>query len=189
MTMDALTALQQRVSSARLVEPAPQGEILQGILQAGLRAADHACMRPWRFLLIEGEARQALGSLFVAATRAQDAAADAAKLQRIADKPLRAPLILVAIARCRDNPKVPELEQLLSAGAAVQNMITAAYAQGVGAYWRTGSMAYDPRVAAGLGLEQGEKIIGFVYLGTPQGTQKPVPDLSVDDFVGHWRGA
>ncbi|TQV66323.1 nitroreductase [Exilibacterium tricleocarpae] len=184
--MDALTALQQRVSSPRLTAPAPRGQALEAIFAAALRAADHANMRPWRFLVIEGEARHALGRLFVAALEADNPAVEAAQKQRVADKPLRAPMVLVAVARCRPHPKVPELEQLLSAGAAVQNMINAAYAQGVGAYWRTGSMAYDPLVAQGLGLEEGDKIVGFVYLGTPVGTQRPLPDLAVTDFFSHW---
>ncbi len=184
--MDALTALQKRVSCPRLTEPAPRGDILTNICKAALRAADHANLRPWRFLVIEGKAREALGQVFVAAAEQDDPDLSQAQRQRIKEKPLRAPMILVAIAHCRDNLKVPGCEQLISTGAAVQNMITAAFAQSVGAYWRTGSMAYHPKVAEGLGLAENEKIVGFVYMGTPVGTLKEVPELTPEAFFTTW---
>ena len=93
---------------------------------------------------------------------------------------------MVVIASPKENPKVPEIEQWLSAGAAAQNMITAAYAQGVGAVWRTGDYAYDPSVMAGLGLSDAERIIGFLYLGTVQIAPPEAPETAIDDYFQSW---
>ena len=184
--MDALQALHQRVSVPRLSEPAPKGDILANIQRAAFRAADHARMRPWRFLIVEGEGRQALGELFVRSEEQQGAVLSDKARQRIAERPLRAPMVMVVIASPKENPKVPEIEQWLSAGAAAQNMITAAYAQGIGAVWRTGDYAYDPSVMAGLGLSDAERIIGFLYLGTVQIAPPEAPETAIADYFQSW---
>tara|TARA_R110000782_G_scaffold85592_1_gene166351 strand:+ start:1118 stop:1675 length:558 start_codon:yes stop_codon:yes gene_type:complete len=184
--MDALQALHQRVSVPRLSEPAPKGDILANIQRAAFRAADHARMRPWRFLIVEGEGRQALGELFVRSEEQQGAVLSDKARQRIAERPLRAPMVMVVIASPKENPKVPEIEQWLSAGAAAQNMITAAYAQGIGAVWRTGDYAYDPYVMAGLGLSDAERIIGFLYLGTVQIAPPEAPETAIADYFQSW---
>lgn len=184
--MDALTALCERVSCSRLTDPAPEGAVLESIFASALRAADHANLRPWKFLVIEKEGRNALGKLFLDASDADCENLSGDERERLAQRPLRAPMVVVAIASCNDNTFVPEVEQIISAGAAVQNMITAAFAQGVGAYWRTGDMTTHPVVEKGLGLTENEQIVGFIYLGTPVGTQKDVPDLAVNEFFSQW---
>ena len=184
--MDALQALHQRVSVPRLSEPSPKGDILANIQRAAFRAADHARMRPWRFLIVEGEGRQALVELFVRSEEQQGAVLSDKARQRIAERPLRAPMVMVVIASPKENPKVPEIEQWLSAGAAAQNMITAAYAQGIGAVWRTGDYAYDPSVMAGLGLSDAERIIGFLYLGTVQIAPPEAPETAIADYFQSW---
>jgi len=184
--MDALTALQQRVSSPKLVDPAPSGAQRETLYRAATRAADHGLMQPWRFLVVEDHGLDQLGDLFCQAELRDTPDLPVPKQAALRRKPRRAPLILVAIARCRDNPKVPELEQQLSAGAAVQNMLNAAYAQGLGAFWRTGKMAYHPVVAEGLGLEPGEQIIGFLYLGTPAKPFKSPRPVDLDQFFTPW---
>jgi nitroreductase len=184
--MDALQALHQRVSVPRLSEPSPKGDILANIQRAAFRAADHARMRPWRFLIVEGEGRQALGELFVRSEEQRGAELSDKARQRIAERPLRAPMVMVVIASPKENPKVPEIEQWLSAGAAAQNMITAAYAQGIGAVWRTGDYAYDPSVMAGLGLSDAERIIGFLYLGTVQIAPPEAPETAIADYFQSW---
>jgi nitroreductase len=184
--MDALSALHGRVSCPKLVDPAPAGDVLKNIQKAAFRAADHARMRPWRFLVIEGEARNQLGDLFVASAQYSDDELTVKQRERIVKKPLRAPMIIIVIASLRDNPKVPEIEQIISAGAAAQNMITAAYAQGVGAIWRTGSVAYDQIVMDGLGLSRSEKIVGFLYLGTVPVEGLEAPPLQVEDYFQGW---
>jgi len=184
--MDALTALHDRVSCPRLIDPAPEGDILKNIQKAAFRAADHARMRPWRFLIIKGDSRLELGNIFVEAAKQQGEELTEKQRDRVASKPLRAPMIVVVIASIKENPKVPEIEQIISAGAAAQNMITAAYAQGVGAIWRTGDVAYDQFVMEGLGLSGTEKIVGFLYLGTIPVEGLKAPEMHVDDYFQSW---
>ena len=186
--MDALTALLRRRSEAALGEPAPDGEVLTNIQRAALAAADHATLRPWRFLVIRGAARHRLGELFVRGREAVEGELSAKERERTLARPLRAPLLIVVIGAPRTDAKVPEIEQLLSAGAAAQNLLNAAYAQGVGAIWRTGGFAYDPVVKAGLGLRPDEHIVGFLYLGTVVEKRPPRPPLDPADFFREWAG-
>ena len=184
--MNALEVLHNRVSVPMLEAPAPAGQVLANIQQSAMRAADHRLLRPWRFLVVEGEGLDRLGQLFVEAKTPPGETLEEREQARWASKPHRAPMVMVAIANVQDNPKVPEVEQVISAGCAVQNMLNAAYAQGVGAMWRTGGFAYDPVVKEGLGLAANEQIVGFLYLGTPKGELKPVPELNPDQYFTSW---
>lgn len=184
--MDALDALHQRVSVSKLTAPAPDAEQREALFKAALRAADHGQMRPWRFLVVEGEGLAALGELFCAA-----AVSDAPDLvPEVRDSyrkmPYRAPMIIVVIATCQANPKVPEIEQVVSAGAAAQNMITAAYALGLGAIWKTGAMAYHREVIRGLGLQENEQIIGYLYIGTPTSPLGKASPRPTNDYFANW---
>lgn len=185
-TMNALEALHQRVSVGKLVAPAPDQIQREAIFKAALRAADHGQLRPWRFLVIEGEGLLELGELFCSAALSDDPGLVPEVCDSYRKMPQRAPMIVVVIAHCIDHPKVPAQEQLLSAGAAAQNMLTAAYAVGVGAIWKTGAMAYHPHVSAGLGLQQGEVIIGFLYMGTPTSPMGAAVARPVNDFFANW---
>jgi len=182
----AIDVLINRVSCGLLAAPAPTSADLQIIQQAALRAADHRQLRPWRFLVIEGPGLERLGELFLAAKTHDDPALGAEEAARTRSLPLRAPLLIVAIASCTEDPKVPELEQLLSAGAAVQNMLNAAFALGYGAMWRTGDLASNPAVREGLGLGGNETIVGFLYLGTPRGGLRDAPTLDAANFFKAW---
>ena len=184
--MNALETLKNRVSTPRLTEPAPAGEILENIKQAAMRAADHRMLRPWRFLVIEGGSRNKLGRLFAEAKAADNGPISAEEAANWANKAHRAPMIIVAIASCKEDEKVPEIEQVISAGCCVQNMLNAAFAQNVGAVWRTGDFAYHPVVRDGLGIREHEKIVGYLYLGTPQGRQKLVPEIDTEQFFSNW---
>lgn len=185
--MNALDALHNRISTPLLAAPAPGGAVLKNIQRAALRAADHRLLRPWRFLVIEGDSLDQLGQLFVAAKTPPGGELSDEEQARLAAAPRRAPMIVVAIADCRDTDKVPRVEQVISAGCAVQNMLNAAFAQNVGAIWRTGDFAYHPVVRKGLGLSDREQIIGFLYLGAPAGKIKPVPTLPIEQFFSHWQ--
>lgn len=185
--MDALTALHNRVSIGVLTDPSPDETQRQNIFRAALRAADHGLLRPWRFLLVEGEARHRLGEIFLrAAEQAAGEPLGAGQREKTLNMPLRAPLLVVAITCLRDHPKVPHLEQHQSTAGAVQAMLTAAFAEGVGAYWRTGPLATNPLVAEQLGLADNERIDGFIYMGTPQKPPRSAPDLPLEEFFTHW---
>ena len=186
--MDALDLLLNRVSVTRLVEPAPSAEQLQLMFRAALRAPDHGQLRPWRFLTIEGQARDRLGELFAEALRLRQPDASEEVLQKPRKMPLRAPMLVAVIARPVSHPKVPEVEQLLAVSCAAHGLLLAAHAQGLGAVWRTGEFAYDRHVAEGLGLTAGEQLLGFIYLGTPEGGLRIPPALEPKDFVEQWSG-
>lgn len=184
--MDALTVLQQRVSSAILEEPAPSKEQLNEIFKAALRAPDHGALTPWRFLTIQGEARQTFSD---ALYHIRDVAGVTGRgLNKMKTIGLRAPMIIVSIASLKESEKIPDIEQDWSAVAATQNLILAAEAQGLGAIWRTGWPAFHDDVNKLLGLSENEKIVGYVYVGQRPKKRRPITPLVVDDYVSEWTG-
>jgi nitroreductase len=185
--MDAVELLLTRASQGKLREPAPDDNALRVALEA-LRAPDHGFSRPWRFLLIRGEARVRLGEVMCDSLRRRKPAASPDELEREMKKPLRAPLIVVVAAQVRPHPKAPPIEQVLSAGAAAQNILLALHAQGYGGMWRTGEPAYDPYVKHALGLSDDDAIIGFLYAGTPSVVAPPLPRPALEAHVVEWQG-
>jgi nitroreductase len=183
--MDAYEALVTRVSPKELGEPAPDDATLRKIIAAALRAPDHGRLRPWRFIAIRGEGRKRLGDVLAAALNRRDPNAGA-ELERERRKPMRAPLVLVAAAHITPSPKIPLVEQLLAAGAAAQNILLACHALGYGAVWKTGAAAYDASVKEALGLEAGDEIAGFLYIGTPAAAPKAPAPLNPADFLKVW---
>lgn len=186
--MQALDLLLNRVSVGRLLEPAPDAAQRELLFRAALRAPDHGQLRPWRFLTVEGAARAQLGELFASALQAGNPEVRREALDKARAMPLRAPLLVVVIARLSPHPKVPEQEQLLSAGCAAQGLLLAAHAQGLGAMWRTGELCYSAQVMAGLGLAAHERIVGFLYLGSVEGERRTPQGLNPADFVSGWPG-
>lgn len=187
--MEALDALLNRVSAPRLVEPAPTAEQREVLFAAALRAPDHGQLRPYRFLSIEGDARNRLGEVLAQAVQSQGGEVTEAALDKARAMPLRAPLVVVVIARLQDHVKVPKTEQLITAGCAAHAIELAAYAQGVGAVWRTGELSHAPLVTAALGLQEGEEIIAFLYLGTPLKEMRDAPKVDTAEFVKVWSAA
>lgn len=184
--MDALTALHERVSVTRLADPAPTQPQREALFRAALRAPDHAWLRPWRFLVIEGPARRQLGDLFAQAALADSPGLPEEALERMRRKPERAPLLVVAVSTHHEHPKVPVGEQDMSCAVAVGNMLVAAHAMGLGAVWRTGPMASHPLVRQGLGLTASEQIVAYLYVGQPVGPLKALPELRTADFFQSW---
>lgn len=173
--------------AVQLVEPAPSQAQLNRILQAGLTAPDHASMRPWRFITIQGDARDKLGDVFASAALKDNPNTPDEKIARMRQKPLRSPLIVVIVATITaDHPKTPEVEQILSAGSAATLIQLAATASGFGSIWLTGPNTYHSDVKAALGVAAKDHIVGFVYMGTPAkpAAAKPRPDLA--DHLSEW---
>lgn len=190
--MDAITALHGRNSVSQLSEPGPSAEQLQHILQAGYRANDRKHLRPWHFLIIDGDQRQHFAKLCLNALEKEQHAINSDSLsQEEKDKelakPLRAPTIITVAAKIRPDKKVPDVEQLLSSAGAAQMMMLAAHALGLGAIWRTGWAAYNKDVHEGLGLkpEEGDKIVGFLYIGQAE-KAKTLDEFNLDSIVKHW---
>ena len=184
--MDALTLLAQRNSAPRLTEPGPTVEDLQTMLRCALRAPDHGYLRPTRFLTIENDRRAALGELFAQALVTRNPTAPTDEIEKNRQAPLRAPLIIVVIARLQANPKIPTIEQRLTAGCAAHSLLLAAQALGFGAIWRTGANSYDPVVRTGLQLTEDEEITGYIYVGTASAPAKPIPQLDPTEFAQAW---
>ena len=181
--MDALTALHTRNSTNLLTEPGPDKEQLNNIIKAGLKACDHGWLRPWRFIVIEGEARNKFGLLLEASKEAiEGRKLSAEQSQKVRNKALRAPTIITVIAKTTEHPKVPEIEQIMSAAASAQMMVTAAHAQGIGAIWRSGDVMFEETMKLGLNLKDNESIVAFIYLGTIK-SQKALVELNSQDFV------
>ncbi|MGD8111211.1 NAD(P)H nitroreductase [Vibrio sp. TRT 21S02] len=179
--MDALDLLLNRRSIAKLSAPAPEGEVLENIIRAGLRAPDHAGLTPWRFVIAQGEGLQKLSDLLVNAAQAEDS--DEAVIEKVKGAPFRAPMVITVIAKVTEHEKVPALEQYLSAGCAVQAMQMAAVAQGFQGFWRSGKWMFHKAVHEAFGLEGEDEIVGFLYLGTPGCTAMKVPERDLSKFV------
>ncbi|MES2820792.1 MAG: nitroreductase family protein [Pseudomonadota bacterium] len=186
--MDALEALLTRVSAPRLVDPAPDAAQRDLLFRAALRAPDHGQLRPWRFITVEGAARARLGEVLARALLSGNPEAPMEALDKAHAMPLRAPLLVLVVARVQDHPKVPPQEQVLAAGCAAHAILLAAHAQGIGAVWRTGELSYSAPLAAALGLAAGEQLIAFLYLGTPERALRIPAVLEPADFVSTWTG-
>jgi nitroreductase len=186
--MDALELLLGRDSALRLEAPGPDPDALDTIFRSALRAPDHGRLRPWRFVVIPEEARERFGEVLAASLQRREPDATPESLARERQKALRAPVIVVVAARLKPSEKIPEVEQIVSAGAAAQNVMLAVHALGFGAMWRTGAPAYDPAVKQALQLHPSDAILGFIYIGTRVGGASPLPRPVPEDFVSVWHG-
>ncbi|MDB4896571.1 MAG: nitroreductase, partial [Firmicutes bacterium] len=141
------------------------------ILEAGTWAPNHHHTEPWRFFVLTGEGRKPLGRVMaaVAAEKMDDPESpeNQARLQNEEAKALRAPVIIAVTAHPAGKPNVVREEEIAATSAAVQNMLLAAHGLGLGAVWRTGPAAQHPRTNELFGLEPGEELVGFVYMGYP----------------------
>lgn len=163
--MQALELLTTRSSMPRLTEPGPTAEQFAVIQEAASRAPDHKALMPYRFIVYQSQKRAQLGELFkkAAVARGMDDKAQA----KAAEIPLRAPMVIAVIMDYQAHEKVPRDEQFASAACATLLMQQAAFAQGLGAIWRTGWFAEDEVVKAGLNCKPEDAIVAFLYVGTP----------------------
>lgn len=187
--MTPIETLLTRASVSELADPAPDGAELDQILQAGLRAPDHGKLRPWRFVLIRGAARRAWAQTIVAALRAREPDAPEAVADKQRNRVLNAPLIIALGVKLRHGHKIPQIEQMLSVGAAAMNMLNAVHALGYGGVWLTGANAFDPRVVTALGLDETDALAGFLFVGTPKAAPLATRRPALEDHVQEWRGA
>jgi nitroreductase len=184
-----LDALRKRRSLKpdKLAAPGPDAQQLDTILTIAARVPDHKKLAPWRFIVIEGEARARMGQIFADACTAEDKEPPSpVRLEFERNRLMRAPLVVAVVSRIVDSPGAPEWEQVLSAGAACFNMCLAANALGFGTCWITEWVSYSQRVREGMQLSPNERIAGFVYMGTASETpaDRDRPDLS--QIVSRW---
>jgi len=185
--MQAIDALLRRYSGRSLIEPAPDEAALGLIFASAVRAPDHGRLRPWRFIVIRSDDRAAFGELLADHTRRTKSAVSDDALERERRKAFRAPLIVVVAAIVTPEGKIPAIEQIVSAGAAAQNMLHAAFALGFNAVWKTGGSAYDDQVKTALGLEAKDAIVGFMYIGTDAEGPGSLPRPDWQQFVQTFR--
>lgn len=186
----AIEILMQRrsIPSRQLGEPGPNPTQIDTLLAAAIRVPDHGKLTPWRLLLIRGTARAHLGETIATIHARKNPDLSSALLAKDRERFNFAPVIIAVIARVETkHPKIPEQEQILSAGCVAYNLLLGAQLLGFGAQWLTGWAAYDNDVAALLELNEHERIIGFIHIGT---VQENVPERlrpALEDVVSEWK--
>ena len=184
--MTTAKSLLTRASASKLVPPTPTPDQLDHIVQIAMRAPDHGALRPWRFLVIEGAGLVRLADLGAAALAHRQPASTDADLDRAREKLVRAPMVIALGGRIdRAHPKIPEVEQILSVGAAGMNLLNALHALDFAGKWVTGANVYDPFFAEGLGFEPPERCFGLFMVGTSERESRPMMH-DIGNFVRRW---
>jgi nitroreductase len=190
--MPANTSLRDYLLSRRsvgigfLAEPGPNPDELTQLLLIGTRVPDHGKITPWRLIVIEGESRAKAGERLAQIVRSRNPGIDEASLDVERMRFLPAPLTIGVVSAPQDHPKVPEFEQLLSAGNVAFNLLHGAHALGYAASWVTRWYAFDEEAAAMLGARKGERFVGFVHVGTPTTSIEDRPRPALDAVVTRW---
>ncbi|VFU10612.1 Nitroreductase [Methylocella tundrae] len=187
----ALLESRRSAGGGLIGEPGPNEGQLRRLLTIAARAPDHGVLEPWRFIVIEGDARAQASEKLAECYLAENAAMEPGKLQKFAAIMARvftsSPVVVIVVSRTDGTAKIPVFEQELSAGAVCMNLLTAAHAMGFAANWVTGFAASSPRARKVLGAAEDEKIAGVIFIGTAK--EKPAdrkrPD--VDAITTRWR--
>ena len=182
-----LLMLRRSLTVKDMVHPGPNEEQLKQILEIGSRVPDHKKQVPWRFLTFEKNTRKKFGKILRAIFAKNYPKTNEKMLDFEENRFLRAPLVIAVISTAdKDNPKVPEWEQILTAGAVCQNILIASNAMGYASQWLTEWYAYDKVVLKELNLNPNERIAGFIYIGTAskQPKERGRPDLA--NLVKKW---
>src|SRR5262245_58786182 len=188
--MDVFEAIRNRRSIGAVSQDAPPREVIEEVLEAATWAPNHRLTEPWRFIVVAGSAREALGEAMAKGKVkhiVESGQPWQAEFDRARAKALRAPVIIVLAVEPQLGPKVIETEEVYAGAAAVQNMLLAAHAFGLGAICRSGAVCFDPGVKAHLGLPESTHLIGFVYLGYPLATSiraKRTPAGELTRWIG-----
>ncbi|MBP8071723.1 MAG: nitroreductase [Acinetobacter sp.] len=178
--------IHQRQSIGHLVEPAPNTEQLERAFQAALAAPDHHRLKPTHFIVVASEQREAFGEILVEAMRDLDDI-DEQQVERVRHHPMRAPLLVLAVTRFQDHAKVPDFEQTLSTGAAVQNFLLSLQAQGFSTMWRSGAVVESNWFKQKLGLQTDDLISGIIYIGTAFKSIPPRLEIQTESNVTNWK--
>ncbi len=185
---DAIALLKSRrsVKPIELGEPGPTPADIETLLTIASRVPDHGKLTPWRFILFEGQARRRIGDVIAEAFAADRADATPDQIDFERNRLARAPLVIAVVSRAGPHVKIPEWEQVLSAGAAAMNLVTAAHALGYAASWISEWYAYDARILKAIGLAEGERIAGFVHIGTPLRPPEDRPRPALTEIVSRY---
>lgn len=181
----ALLTRRRSTPAIGLAEPGPDAHQVEHLLGIAARVPDHGKLAPWRFVLFEGDARASFGVILGKVWSVKNTGATPDQIRCEQTRFERAPLVIAVISTVIENHKVPAWEQELSAGAVCQNLLIAASAMGFGAQWLTEWYAYDPDIKDALGLRSGERIAGFIYIGSA--SEDVVERARPRAHVGRWK--
>jgi nitroreductase len=173
--MELVSAIRTRRSEYNLINPAPSSDEFTHLLELASTAPDHGRLRPWRWILVRGHGRSALGASFAADCRGQQS-------KKAATHPLRAPLLAPLVFCPRVDHRIPLWEQLASACCVANSMMLLLHDRGYGSLWKTGSYVRSADTRTMLDLDRSESLLGWLYIGTPDPT-KPLPPRAVDPVV------
>jgi nitroreductase len=190
MTNPTLELLLKRRSAkaALLTTPGPSQAELDTILTCAARVPDHKKLVPWRFIVFEGEARAQFGELLARTVATEEKEAPSAvRLEAERARLMRAPTVVAVISRVVPSTGAPEIEQLLSCGAAAFNLCLAANALGYGTCWITEWYSFSNTINKALGLAANERVAGFVYIGTDSAPQEDRERPALADIVTRWQ--
>jgi len=166
--MDTIDAIHTRLSVGKVKpDPVPR-ELVEKLLSAAVQAPNHYKVRPWRFVVMTGTARERLGDVLAELMKAEHPEYPPEAFDKERGKPLRSPLLIAVGVDKPTEEKVLEVENICATAAAVENLLLAAHAEGLGAKWRTGGPARDSKVKQFLGFEPDQHLIGFIYIGYPE---------------------
>jgi nitroreductase len=182
--MDAIDNILNRVSARTLKAPYPSEDEMSKIYKGALRAPDHAWLRPSSFIQVTGDGIKKLSKIFEEYAKTIPEIKDEI-VTKYKDAPFRAPMIIILVNTIKNHPKVPNIEQKLSTAASAQNILLSLNALGYSGIWRTGKLAFNPFIASKLNLTEKQEILGYLYVGTADGTNKKIPELDIDDFVSY----
>ncbi len=171
--------------------PAPDDAEIATMIAAASRVPDHGRLAPWRFILYRGAARVEIGEKLAALAEEREGPLPENRRNQELARFSRAPLVVGVVSSPKDNPKIPQWEMLLSGGMAALNLMIAANALGYGTNMITNWYSDVPEGRAILGLAPHERVVGFVHIGTYEGTaaERPRPDPATlyADYAGPWR--
>ncbi len=168
-----------------MVAPGPDAAQLRTMLEAAMRVPDHGKLAPWRFVIVGAEKRTQLAALIADAYRTEKPEAGRLEIEAMESFAHQAPTLVVALSAIATDSKIPAWEQQLSAGAACMNLLNAVHASGFVAGWLTGWAAYSDAVRAAFG-GPGERIAGFIFIGSPGRELEERARPAYETIVRHW---
>jgi nitroreductase len=181
LIMDAFEAIFTRHSVSRVrPDPLPR-PLIEELLQAAVQAPNHYKIRPWRFVVLQRESRLAMGKVMAQTLKAAHADLPDSALEIEQAKPMRAPVVIAVGVDKSDDLRVLEIENVCAVAAAIENLLIAANAKGLGGMWRTGPAARDLQVKKFLGFDPDQDLLGFIYIGYPETPVIPVERPSFED--------
>ena len=181
--------IKSRRSIGNLTIPAPKRDQIEAAIACAMTAPDHKKLQPWRFIVTEGQKRHDFGRALLAAAQAkaqcEGQELDERTVEKTLKMPLRAPMIITVVTRMQYHEKVPPFEQLLSTGAAVQNLILALKAQGFSTVWRTGPLANEPAIKDYFNVGSEDCVTAFVYVGSTHCQMPGRGEIDTTAFIAY----